>query len=326
MRSRRTIALLLTLLLAAATGCAGIRTVTSRGREYVPLNAIAAYYGMTNSESGETIRLKNRWSTIEFQTNDRRIKVNGTRFWLNRPVRRIGWQWGMEKDDFYKSLEPALRPYAFLKNAGSRTVVLDPGHGGKDKGAVSPRKVYEKLMTLDVAKRVRNHLEARGLNVVLTRETDTALSLSERCRKAAAARGDLFVSIHADIAGSRSVSGAGTFILSLPGHYSTHSYGDGTPPSKTYPGNRHDIANAALGMRIQQQLTKTTGQDDRGVKRARFQVLREAPCPAVLVETAFLSNPKEEAMVIDRNGREKIARGISNGIAAYLADVARAKK
>jgi N-acetylmuramoyl-L-alanine amidase len=327
--NRRRLILLLTFVLSFAmlSGLqASIRTFASHGKHYVSLNTMAPYYGMESSEFGKTVRLKNRWSTLEFETNGRRLTVNGTLFWLNRPVRKIGWQWAVEADDFYKTIEPAVRPYAFLGGTGSRTVVLDPGHGGRDKGAVSPRNVYEKLMVLDIAKRVRNHLEARGLNVVLTRETDTALALSDRCKKAAAAGGDLFVSIHGDKAASPSVNGAGCFILSLPGHYSTHSYGSGTPPSASYPGNKHDPANAALALRIQQHLVKATGQSDRGIKRARFQVLREAPCPAVLVEVAFLSNPQEEAMIIDPNGREKVARGISNGIAAYLADVHRAKK
>jgi len=203
-------------------------------------------------------------------------------------------------------------------------VVLDPGHGGKDLGAVSPRKVYEKLLVMDVAKRVRNQLQARGLTVHLTRDGDTTLSRSERAKKAAKWNADVFVSLHADSAG-RDAKGAGTFILALPGCYSTHGYGQGTPPSKANPGNRFDLANTALGYRIQQNLVKATRQKDRGIKHARFQVLKEAPCPAALVEMAFISNPQEEALVLRASHREKIATGIANGIAAYLNDVKRAK-
>ena len=319
-------ACLLTVLIAAPAG-AGIRTVTSRGKSYVTLPNLAAYYGMVSSTpSKNRIRMQNKYIKIEFQTDSRSVWINGILVALNDPVRKIGWQWAIDTTDFNKTIEPATRPQEFLKNAGTRTVVLDPGHGGDDKGASSPRNVHEKLVVLDVAKRVQAKLEARGINVELTRESDRNLSLDARCRKAAALRADLFVSIHANSAGKkRDIRGAETFVLALPGRYSSNSYGSGKPPTSLCTGNRYDIANMALGYRIQQNLIKATGQEDRGVKRARFEVLRDAPCPAALVEMAFLSNPKDEAIAIDPAGRDRIARGIADGIAAYLTDVNRAK-
>lgn len=305
---------------------AGIRTIRSRGNVYVPLSNIAAYYNMQLSQHGkDRIRLQNSWHTLEFETNSRRCWINDTLLWLNNPVRKIGWQWAIEDDDFTHFIDPAVRPYFFLKTAGSRIVVLDPGHGGKDYGAKSPRKVYEKLLVMDVAKRVRNLLQARGLTVHMTREGDQSLTLSERTKKAARWNADLFVSLHADSA-SKSAEGAGTFILAHPRYYSTHSYGKGTPSATVHPGNRFNLANAVLGYRIQQNLVRSTRQKDRGVKHARFQVLREAPCPAALVEMAFITNPKEEALVIKASHRAKIASGIADGIAAYLNDIARAKQ
>ncbi|MFA7257157.1 MAG: N-acetylmuramoyl-L-alanine amidase [Kiritimatiellales bacterium] len=329
MRLNKTILLLiagLATVLTTATSCAGIHTVTSRGKSYAPLANIAAYYGMTVSEpSRKHIRLQNKWNKIEFETNSRSVWINGTLVTLSDPVRKTGWQWAIDTTDFNKTIEPAVRPQEFLKTAGTRTVVLDPGHGGDDKGASSPRNVQEKLVVLDVAKRIKTRLEARGINVELTRESDRALDLSARCRKAAALKADLLVSIHANAAGNRSVRGAETFVLALPGRYSSNSYGSGAPPSGIYNGNRYDIANMALGYRIQQNLIKATGQEDRGIKRARFEVLRDAPCPASLVEVAFLSNTKDEAMIIDPAGRDRIARGIADGIITYLTDVKRAK-
>jgi len=304
------------------------RMITSHGQTYVPLKNIAASYSMEISASAsDRVRLRNKWHTLEFETGGRRSWIDGTLVWLSNPVREISGKWVVEELDFNKCLDPSIRPYAFLAHAGSRTVVLDPGHGGKDKGAVSPRNVYEKLVVLDVAKRVRNQLQARGIHVQLTRERDHFIALSDRCRKAAAMNADLFVSIHANSAGdNRTVQGIETFVLALPGRYSSNAFGRGNPPTTVYSGNKFDFANAALGRRIQKNLVEATGREDRGVKRARFQVLREAPCPAVLVETAFLSNPREESVVIDADGREKIARGIANGILAYLQDVQRAKK
>ncbi len=330
MRSKNIIlpGFVLCLLLSAcsAPSLAGVRTINSRGRVCVPLDNISAYYSMKLSvPANKRVRLRNQWHTLEFETDSRRCWVNNTLLWLNHPVRKAGSQWTIENGDYKKLVDPAIRPYAFLKNAGSRIVVLDPGHGGSDKGAVSPRNVQEKLLVMDVAKRIRSQLQARGLTVHLTRDNDHYLSLSERTQKAARWNADLFVSLHADSA-SKSAKGAGTYILSLPTCYSTHSYGKGTPSPKANPGNKFDLANAALGYRIQQNMVKATRQTDRGVKRARFQVLKEAPCPAVLVEMAFITNPEEEALVIRASHRAKIAEGIANGITAYLNDIKRAKK
>jgi len=324
MRLKKTALLLLTGLtvLSSVTACASVRTITSRGKTYVPISGIASRYGMTVSEpSSKRIRLQNRWNRIEFETDSRRIWVNETLVWLSDPVRKIGWQWAVDPVDYAKTIEPALRAQELLKRVGVRTVVLDPGHGGKDLGAVSPRGVQEKRVVLDVSKRVKSKLEARGVRVALTRDDDRYLTLSDRVRRTAALKGDLLVSIHANSVGSnRSVRGIETFALALPGRYSTNSHGSGTPPAGTTPGNRHDIANMALSYRIQQNLVKALSQEDRGVKRARFEVLRDAPCPAALVEIGFLSNARDEAMMLDPAGRDRIAQGIADGILAYLAD------
>jgi len=330
MRSKKTVLFAAIALLTAFTflpAFAGVRTVTSRGKSYVTLPNLASYYGMSVSQPAKKrVRLQNKYNKIEFETESRSVWINGILVALNEPVLKVGWQWAIDTTDFNKTIEPATRPSEFLKNAGTRTVVLDPGHGGDDKGTSSPRNVQEKKVVLDVANRVRNRLEARGINVELTRESDRNLDLDARCRKAAALKADLLVSIHANSAGkNRDVRGAETFVLSLPGRYSSNSYGGGALPSTSSTGNRYDVANMALGFRIQQNLIKATGQEDRGIKRARFEVLRDAPCPAALVEMAFLSNPKDEAIVIDPAGRDRIARGIADGIAAYLSDVSRAK-
>lgn len=322
---RRGIGILLILFLTACTSPSAVRTLDAHGHTYVPMKSIASYFSMTVSQPApDRIRLKNKWHTLEFETNSRRCWVNGTMLWLNNPLRRVGSQWGLQEPDFSKTLDPSIRPYVFLKNVGRRIVVLDPGHGGDDKGAVSPRKIYEKLLTKNIATRVRDTLKSRGVTVYLTRETDKNVSLTERGKIAARHRADVFVSLHADSA-SATAEGASTFVLSLPKQYSTHSYGQGSAPSAINPGNKYDKANQALGTRIQEKLIQSTGQNDRGVKRARFQVLREAPCPAALVEMAFITNPKEEAFVLSKSGQEKIAKGIADGILAYLADVKRAK-
>ena len=317
--------LISSVFLAGCFAPAAVKTVTSHGKKYIPVKNIAPHFSMkVTHPTPDRIRLHNRWNTLEFEINSRRCWVNGTLLWLNNPLRKVGRQWALQDPDYSQTINPSLQPHLFLKKAGSRVVVLDPGHGGSDTGAVSPRKIYEKLLTKNIANRVRDRLKARGITVYLTRETDKNVSLSGRCKIAARHKADVFVSLHADSA-SATAEGASTFILSLPKHYSTHSYGKGSAPSTKYPGNKFNQANQILGTRIQQKLIKSTKQVDRGVKRARFQVLREAPCPATLVEMAFITNPKEERLVLTQTGQDKIARGIADGIAAYLSDVKRAQ-
>ena len=101
----------------------------------------------------------------------------------------------------------------------------------------------------------------------------------------------------------------------------------GQPGNKSSgKGNQYDAANAVLGFSIQSNLIKTAKRSDRGLRRARFAVLKNAPCPSALVECGFLSNPEEEALMIDASYREAAARGISNGIIGYITLVNRARK
>jgi N-acetylmuramoyl-L-alanine amidase len=116
-----------------------------------------------------------------------------------------------------------------------------------------------------------------------------------------------------------------TFVMTAAGGDSSNYFGQ--PGDKTPgKGNYHDPANAILGFALQSNLVKTTHRSDRGLRRARYAVLKNAPCPAALVECGFLSNPEEEALMIDPKYRETIAHGISNGLFAYLTLARRVRK
>ena len=291
----------------------------------VSLSYIARLYSMGTSTSGKKVVMKNKWNTIEVETNSRRAWVNGIMVWLHHPCRKSGGGWAIREVDFKKTIDPILRSYAHVPSRAPRMVVLDPGHGGKDTGAVGKRKVYEKKAVLSIANRVKAHLEAKHINVRMTRTTDTYLTLQQRSDYAAKAGADLFVSIHADSAGASSANGIETFVMTASGCDSSNHYGQGGDKSAG-KGNLSDAANAVLGFSIQSNLIKTAKRSDRGLRRARFAVLKQAPCPAALVECGFLSNPEEEALMIDPNYREAVARGISNGILGYMTLVNRARK
>ena len=280
---------------------------------------------MSLSTSGTKLVMKNKWNSIEVETNSRRAWINGVMVWLHHPCRKSSRGWVIREIDFKKLIDPIMRSYAFVPSKVPTTVVLDPGHGGNDSGAVGKRKVYEKLAVLSIAKRVKAHLEAQKITVRMTRTTDTFIPLTQRSEFAAKVGADLFVSIHADSAGDPSASGVETFIMSVAGCDSSNQYGQ--PGDKSAgKGNLHDAANAVLGFSIQSNLVKTTKRSDRGLRRARFSVLRKTSCPAALVECGFLSNPTEEALMIESSYREAVARGISNGILGYITLVKRARK
>jgi N-acetylmuramoyl-L-alanine amidase len=307
-------------------GCRS-RTVEAEPASAAPVSLayMARLYSMATSTSGQKVVMKNKWNTIEVETDSRRAWVNDVMVWLHHPCRKSGNGWAIHEVDFKKGVDPILRSYAYVPSKAPRIVVLDPGHGGKDTGAVSARKVYEKKAVLSIAHYVKGHLEANRISVRMTRATDTTLSLQERCDFAAKAGADLFVSIHADGATDSSAHGVETFIMTAAGCDSSNHYGQGGDKSSGL-GNLHDAANAVLGFSIQSNLVKTSKRSDRGLRRARFAVLKNAPCPAALVECGFLTNPEEEALMIDANYREAVARGISNGILGYMTLVKRARK
>jgi N-acetylmuramoyl-L-alanine amidase len=291
----------------------------------VSLSYIARLYDMRTSSSGKKIVMKNKWNTLEVETNSRRAWINGVMIWLHHPCRKSGSSWAIPEVDFKKGIDPIMRSYAYVPSKAPSVVVLDPGHGGKDTGAIGQRKVYEKKAVLSIANRVKGHLEAKKIKVRMTRTTDTYPTLQGRCDFAAKAGADLFVSIHADSAADSSAHGIETFVMTAAGYDSSNYYGQAGNKS-TGKGNQYDAANAVLGFSIQSNLLKKAKRSDRGLRRARFAVLKNAPCPAALVECGFLSNPEEEALMIDANYREACARGISNGIIGYITLVNRASK
>ncbi len=315
------------LFLTQVAVLAGTRlpALAASGSESVSLAYIARLYSMATSTSGKKIVMKNKWNTIEVETNGRRAWINGVMMWLHHPCRRAGHGWAIRETDFKKGIDPILRAYAHVPSRMPRLVVLDPGHGGKDSGAVGSRKVYEKLAVLSIAKCVKAHLEAKNIKVQLTRSSDTFIPLAQRSEIAAKAGADLFVSIHADGAADSRAHGVETFIMTAAGCDSSNHYGQGGDKSSKR-GNQYDAANAVLGFSIQSNLLKKSKRSDRGLRRARFSVLKNAPCPAALVECGFLTNPEEEALMIDADYREAVARGISNGIVGYITFVERARK
>ncbi len=292
---------------------------------WTALRAFAKEHGFDRVEEMEDrLQLRGPRSTLVLFKDSRRAEMDGILLWLIEPMTQVKGTWSLSSLDVAKSLEPILRPAASLARQGHRLVVLDPGHGGKDGGAESAAGLLEKTLALDIANRVRKHLEAAGHTVRLTRPDDRYLGLAERAKLAKEWKADLFVSIHLNSVTRFDAAGVETFALSLPGHPSTNDPPGHVPSHLIHAGNRHDAANTALAFFLQKAMVKGNQVEDRGLRRARFQVLREAPCPAALVECGFLSNPREAGRLSVSYYREKMALSLAQGIDNYLREVKKA--
>ena len=281
------------------------------------LDTIARRYGFgTPLRMGMERVLRSQYSTVVFTSGSRKLRFNDTLLWLNGPTQKGSSSWTITRHDSRAMLDPLLRPSATVRGDDIATIVLDPGHGGSDSGAVGHRRIYEKKAVLDVAKRTRDILKAQGLSVRLTREQDYFIPLSKRTTLARQWGADLFVSIHFNASVNSSVSGIETYICSSPGFASTRG---GRADPRTYKGNQSDKKNTLLGYYLHRGMLKQVKATDRGIKHARFEVLRNAPCPAALLECGFITHKGEAERVIRRQHRAALAKGIANGIMSYIA-------
>jgi len=311
---------------ARVSGAGKARAYMIGGIRYVRFADFAQHYGFGPPVlDAKSIRLRSQWSRLTFLRSSRRGWYNGTSMWLVYPTRWSRQGWLVAGKDAEKLLDPLLRPRAAVSGRQCRVVVLDPGHGGRDKGASGRRNVEEKRVVLDVAKRVQRHLRHTGLTVRLTRDKDVYVSLEDRTRRAAHWRADLFVSIHLNSSSSAQPSGVETYVVTPAGAPSTHATSSKGTFWPACPGNGHDGASTVLGCFLQQQLVAHTQQADRGLRHARFAVLRNAVCPAALVECGFVSNRREEELMLQRAYRDTIAQALAAGIRDYANTVAGAK-
>jgi N-acetylmuramoyl-L-alanine amidase len=193
------------------------------------------------------------------------------------------------------------------------TVILDPGHGGKDDGA-SGNNLVEKNLSLDVALRIEQILKPYGFPVILTRRDDTFVPLEERAAIANKIQNGIFVSIHFNHAKDRVSTGVETFYAPAK-----------VPPDDnwTWAGffNKPDAPpldnGETLAGFIQASLVLRLEAVNRGIKSRELYVVRHTRCPAVLVEGGFINNPLEAAMISNGEYRQRIASAVAEGIMSY---------
>jgi N-acetylmuramoyl-L-alanine amidase len=309
-------------LVLAGRGQGAARTVEparAAGQKYVQVidwakaNAFEARW----LKQGETLLLTNRCARILLGADAREAQVNGVKVWLLYPALVHGGSLWVAQQDIGTTLRPLLFPQRNQPLPKVRTVCLDPGHGGKDPGNEIGSS-QEKQYTLLLAKEVRGQLARAGIKASLTRSTDSFIELPTRPGLAHRRKADLFVSLHFNAAetGRSTVQGAEVYCLTPVGASSTNAHGEGNGEG-SFPGNRHNDQNLLLAYEMQKALLRNLAVEDRGVRRARFAVLRDAAMPAVLVEAGFLSHPVEGRQILSAAYRQKIARAVVEGLLAY---------
>jgi len=316
--------LLLVLLAVAGAGralsaphTAGLAPVA--GQAYVRLTDWAKANGLEIKwlKQDETLQLSNHSSRLVLAVDSREAQINGVAVWLLFPVVARNEALCLAQLDLDTTLRPLLSPPKGRPGARIKTICLDPGHGGKDPGnRVGSNQ--EKQYTLLLAQELRTQLARAGLKVTLTRSTDTFIELPTRTELAKRRSADLFVSLHFNAAELRrdSVQGAEVYCLTPTGASSTNARGEGAGAG-SFPGNRFNDKNLFLAFQVQKALTRNLSVEDRGLRRARFAVLRDAVMPAVLIEAGFMSHPAEGRKIFTAAYRQKMARAIVEGLLAY---------
>lgn len=300
----------------------------------VPRTTVAAFGRSIGFEhkwltDTKVLSLRSRLNQLVFEVDRREVKLNGLRLFMGdaaTPAKRTLAISEIDRDRF---LLPILAPQKLARMQPVRVIALDPGHGGRDRGTHSVDfNLDEKNLTLDIARRLKPLLEARGFKVVLTRTDDTYIPLTDRPKAAAAAGADLFISLHLNAAGA-GVRGIETYILTPQFQRSTGSDSFDAGDSVLAPGNAHDGWNAQLGYVMHRQLVQDLKLPDRGLKHARFVVLRDlAACPGLLIECGYLSHKDEARLLGDAAHRQKLAVTLATGIATFnqrLVDLAAAR-
>ncbi|MEY2541929.1 MAG: N-acetylmuramoyl-L-alanine amidase [Verrucomicrobiota bacterium] len=289
--------------------------------DYLSVENIAKFYGLPPGVAAvnKKIKLANEKGSLEFTLDSREIFINGARNWLCFPVLEKDGKYLVSRMDLAKTIEPQMRPHMITSVRKLTTVVLDPGHGGYDKGAVS-KFGYEKDYALDVAKKLRPLLQAKGLTVILTRDDDTFVPLEVRAKIANLAKDAIFISIHFN-ATDRDLSASGFEIYCLTPRGAPSTSDDALALSfmNVQPGTGVDTHSVGVAACIYHSILGHTAEPDRGIKRARFAVLRLTQIPSVLIEGGFMTERGESRMIAKNEWRSEFARAISIGIESYRA-------
>jgi N-acetylmuramoyl-L-alanine amidase len=289
-------------------------------RDYLTVDNIAKFYGLIGNvdSTGKVIVLNNGRNMLQVTLDSREAIVNGVRNWFCFPVIAHDNKFLVSRIDLAKTIEPQLRPQMIQRSGRIQTIVLDPGHGGFDKGAASTFG-NEKNFALDVARQLRPLLQAKGFKVVMTRENDVFIPLDVRARIANGTTDSIFVSIHFNATNTNpSATGFEIFSLTPRGAPSTNDDSLSLHFVNVQNGSPVESQSFELAAAVYHSMLGNINTEfDRGIKRARFAVLRQTKVPSILIEGGFLSEAGDSKRIADPTWRKQYAESICTGIEAY---------
>ncbi len=304
------------LLLAVALSAPAARAAFINGHGYTPLSSWTVANGFRlQARASAMISYTNRTTRLVFEKDSRTAEINGVNIAMSFPAALDKGEMLVSQLDLAKTVDPLIFAPAARKKIS--TIVLDPGHGGKDTGNhVGSRN--EKTYTLLLAQELAGQLRAAGFKVILTRTKDTFVELPVRPDIANRKNADLFVSLHfnATESGKAEVSGSETYCITPVGAASSNAQGEGANYGATQ-ANIYEKKSLLLAYQVQKALVRNLGAEDRSVRRARFAVLRECEMPAILVESGYMTHPVEGKKIFDAAYRKQIAAAIVKGIVNY---------
>jgi N-acetylmuramoyl-L-alanine amidase len=292
---------------------------TLNGEKYVSITAWAGANGMKYYwvKHGDILQVSDHDDKLVFDVDSHYAEINGVQVALSFPVADQKGVALIAQFDLDNAVRPLMFPSRYIKPQKITTICLDPGHGGKDTGnrvSWHNEKTYALYLALDV----RDELKRAGFKVILTRTKDEYVDLPERPAYANRHGADLFVSLHfnAVASGADAVDGPETYCITPVGAASSNAQGAGSSYRKT-TANLHEDNSLLLAYEVQKSLVQHLPVTDRGVRRARFAVLRDATMPAILIEGGYMTNPEEGKKIFTLAYRKQLASAIAKGIIAY---------
>jgi N-acetylmuramoyl-L-alanine amidase len=312
---------LLSVLFCLAFSALRAHAVFVNGQNYVPLADWAHGNGFCGFTRDREIILTNKNSRLVFDVDSAQAQINGVNVRLSFPVASVKGVPMVAQLDLEKTIRTLLFPSRYIDSKKITTICLDPGHGGKDSGNRVGFGFFghsEKTYTLLLAFELHDQLKKLGFRVVLTRNSDTFVDLPARPAIANRNGADLFISLHfnASQTDKNEVAGPETYCITPVGASSSNSQGEGADHGVTI-ANRFENKSLLLAYQMEKSLVQNLNVNDRGVRRARFAVLRDAALPAILIEGGYMTNPTESKKIYDAAYRKQMAAAIVRGILAY---------